>query len=266
MDTSLILKGTGIRGVSLHHVKAELVMFKVDWEKTSITYQRPEGMVATMVQGAYPNKTLVLHELIAGGCANLNIKIQLQDENHPLILRIYLRDKDASYREQKLAILIKETVPVPLTHYIGELEGYRFAITGFMPGLSLRDLLLGDVPHDIGTIMHEVGLILSRINAHEFSEAGLFDKELEVIGCESSDVIKFAQGCLHNKTVLSVLSPEVISGIQKAIEQYVSLLPADDGKHLVHGDFDPANILVNKIDGLWKVTGILDWECLTFGM
>ena len=121
-------------------------MFKVDWEKTSITYQRPEGMVAAMVQGAYPNKTIVLHELISGGCANLNIKIQLQDENHPLILRVYLRDKDASYREQKLATLINETAPVPLTHYIGELEGYRFAITAFMPGLSRFEIFCSVMP------------------------------------------------------------------------------------------------------------------------
>ena len=108
--------------------------------------------------------------------------------------------------------------------------------------------------------MQQVGTILSRIKAHEFSEAGFFDKELEVIGCESYDVIKFAQGCLHNKTVLSVLSPEVISGIQKAIQQHASSLPADDGKHLVHGDFDPANILVDQMNGSWVVTGILDWE------
>ena len=235
-------------------------MFKVDWEKTSITYQLPEGMVEKMVRLAYPDETLISSELIAGGCANLNIKIQLENENQPLILRIYLRDKDAAYREQKLAALIKETAPIPLTHYIGELEGHHFAITEFMPGISLRDLLLGDVPHDLSAIMHEVGLILSKITAHEFSEAGFFDKELEVVPYESSDVVKFAQGCLNDRTVLSVLSPEMIDEIKKAIEQHASSFPTDDDKHLVHGDFDPANILVDKINGSWVVTGVLDWE------
>ena len=66
-----------------------------------------------------PDKKLISHESIAGGCANLNFKIQLENEKHPLILRLYLRDKDAAAREQKLAALIKETVPAPLTHYIG---------------------------------------------------------------------------------------------------------------------------------------------------
>ncbi|MBM4212032.1 MAG: hypothetical protein FJ186_05855, partial [Gammaproteobacteria bacterium] len=86
-------------------------MFKVNWEKTSVTYQLPESWHEKMVRLAYPDEKLISSELIAGGCANINYKIQLENQNHPLILRIYLRDKDAAYREQKLAALIKETVP-----------------------------------------------------------------------------------------------------------------------------------------------------------
>lgn len=235
-------------------------MFKVDWEKTSVAYQLPEGMVEKMVLLAYPDETLISSELIAGGCANLNYKIQLENQNQPLILRIYLRDQDAADREQKLAALIKETVPAPLTHYIGELEGHHFAITEFISGISLRDLLLGDTPHDLSTIMSEVGAILSKITVHEFPKAGFLNKDLEVIPYESSDIIKFVQDCLNDETVLSMLSPEVISLIQKAIEQHATSVPTSDEKHLVHGDFDPANILVDKINDSWVVAGMLDWE------
>ncbi|MFO1257677.1 MAG: GNAT family N-acetyltransferase [Gammaproteobacteria bacterium] len=235
-------------------------MFKVEWEKTSTTYQLPEGMVEKMVRFAYPDEALVSCELIAGGCANLNYKIQLENQNHPLILRIYLRDKDAAYREQKLAALIKEAVPVPLTHYIGELEGHHFAITEFSPGISLRDFLLSNAPEAIGAIMSEVGMMLSKITAYDFPKSGFLNKDLEVVECESSDVIKFAQGCLNDKTVVSMLDPSVITEIKQAIEQHASSVPTSDEKHLVHGDFDPANILVDKINGSWVVTGILDWE------
>jgi hypothetical protein len=38
-------------------------MFKVDWEKTSVTYQLPEGMVEKMVRLAYPDKKLTSSEL-----------------------------------------------------------------------------------------------------------------------------------------------------------------------------------------------------------
>ncbi|NBO24849.1 MAG: hypothetical protein EBU93_06430, partial [Chlamydiae bacterium] len=235
-------------------------MFKVDWEKTSVTYQLPEGMVEKMLRIAYPDKKLKSSELIAGGCANLNFKIQLENEKHPLILRVYLRDKDAASREQKLATLLKEIVPVPLTHYVGELEGYHFAVTEFMTGIPLRDLLLGDISHDLNVIMSGVGMILSKITAYEFSKAGFLNKDLGVVPYESSDIIKFAQDCLNDKTVLSVLSPEVVAEIKKAIKQYATLFPTDSEKHLVHGDFDPANILVDKINDSLVVTGILDWE------
>ena len=235
-------------------------MFKVDWEKTSITYQLPEGMVEKMVRLAYPDETLVSCELIAGGCANLNIKIQLENQNQPLILRIYLRNQDAADREQKLAALIKETVPAPLTHYIGELEGHHFAITEFIFGISLRDFLLSNAPDAISALMNEVGMILSKITAYNFPKSGFLNKELEVVPYESSDIINFAQGCLNDKTVLSVLSPEMNDEIKKAIEQHASLFSTDDDKHLVHGDFDPANIFVDKINGSWVVTAILDWE------
>ena len=236
-------------------------MFKADWEKTSVTYQLPEGMVEKMVRLVYPDTKLISHELIAGGCANLNIKILLEDEKHPLILRIYLRDKDAAYREQKLAALLKKAISIPLTYYIGELEGYHFAITEFMPGIPLRDLLLGDAPHDLSAIMHEVGTILSKITAHEFSGAGFFDKELNVIPLSpSDDYLIFAKDYLKHETVLSVLTPEMISKISQALGQYGHLFPDEGEKHLVHADFDPANILVNKVDSVWKVSCVLDWE------
>jgi hypothetical protein len=62
--------------------------------------------------------------------APISISILPEEEAQPFLLRVYLRDKDAAYREQKLAALLKQTVPIPLTHYIGEVEGYYFAITG----------------------------------------------------------------------------------------------------------------------------------------
>lgn len=236
-------------------------MFKADWEKTSLTHQLPQSVVEQMVQLAYPGKKLMSFELIAGGCANLNYKILFEDEQHPLILRVYLRDKDAAYREQKLAVLLKQTVPVPLTYHIGKIDDYHFAITEFMPGISLRDLLLGDLSYDISALMHEVGTTLSKITAHEFPNAGFFDNELDVIPHASSDdFIVFANNYLEHKTVLSVLTPQTISSARYFLDRYAQLFLDENETHLVHADFDPANILVNNVDGTWKVSGVLDWE------
>lgn len=236
-------------------------MFKINWEKTSVTHQLPQDLVEQMVQLGYPKKKLISFELIAGGCANLNYKVQFEDEKHPVILRVYLRDKDAAYREQKLAALLKQSIPVPLSYTINEAKGYHFAITEFMPGLLLRDLLLGDAPHDVSAIMHDVGTILSKIAIHKFLHAGFFTKDLNVLPhAFSDDCLIYAKNCLKHSTVLAVLPPEMIANINTALDQYGHLFPGESEKHLVHGDFDPANILVNNIDGTWKVSGVLDWE------
>lgn len=60
-------------------------MFKAAWEETSVTWQLPEGMLEKMVRLAYPDNKLISHEFIAGGCANLNIKLLLEGEKHPLL-------------------------------------------------------------------------------------------------------------------------------------------------------------------------------------
>lgn len=63
-----------------------------------------------------------------------------------------------------------------------------------------------------------------------------------------------------------MLGPDSILAISLILEQYSYLSSRSSqsfclkGQHLVHGDFDPANILVNKVKDVWKVGAILDWE------
>ena len=234
--------------------------FKHRWEQTATLYSLPEGTIDGMVRQAYPQQKLLSHKVLSGGCANLNIKIQLEGLEWPFILRIYLRDQDAAYREQKLGELLKATVPVPLTHYVGDHAGYRFAITDFLPGISLRELLLGEVPYDMKAIMEEVGRVLSKISSHTFPQNGFFERDLKVIDYAPNGYRTLARESLDNHTVASQLSPEMILKIRHYLDNYSSLFPDDSESHLVHADFDPANILVEKREGHWRISGILDWE------
>ena len=233
--------------------------FKMSWEKTSARKSLPEGLVARMVHHAYPEKKLVNYALLAGGCANLNIKIQLADDELPLILRVYLRDRDACSVEQKLGDLLSRDVPVPLTLYSGEVDGYRFAFTQFMTGIPLRDLLLGDQPYDLHSIMSDVGKVLSSIAGHTFPHAGGFDKDLNVT-MSFQDLYGFAEQCLSDQAVIAALSPSMILSMRHFLKEYQHLLPDTYENRLVHGDFDPANILVSCREGTWKVSAVLDWE------
>ena len=235
--------------------------FKQNWEKTDQQVTLPNEVITTMVKQAFPDDTLDAYELISGGCANLNIKINMMSGRLTFLLRVYLRDKDAAYREQKLGLLLKQTVPVPQVYFIGDQDDYRFAITEFLPGIPLRDLLLSDDSGDLSTIMHDVGTMLAKIQNYHFTTAGFFDKDLNISQATSHDTcIEFAHQCLKYPIVLKCLPEETIVKIGLNLEKYKTLLPDESETHLVHADYDPANILVNLVDGCWSVTGILDWE------
>lgn len=230
--------------------------FKLDWEKTDTIHKLPKAIVKKMANCAYPNKTLQSYNLIAGGCANLNFKIQFENESNPFILRVYLRDKESVYKEQSLYKLLKNTVPVPQIYFVGSVDNYQFAITEFMPGITLRDLLLGNESYDIKAIMCEAGTILAKIATHKFPKAGFFDKNLNIIS--ALNFHDFAKETLENQIVLEQLGSDTIAKINFYLKRYE--FPSENEKDLVHADFDPANILVNKIDNNWKISAVLDWE------
>ncbi len=214
-----------------------------------------------MVAKALPDKILLSHEEISGGCANLNIKINCANESQPLLLRVYLRDQDASYREQRLASLIKSTISIPEVYFIGAVAGYRFAITQFKFGITLRDLLMEGDLQNIENTMFEVGRVLAKIHAYKFPQAGFFDTNLNINDTTNqSSYLEFANKCLSHLTTIEKIGQENISKIDTYFTKYKDLFPDTKDSNLVHGDFDPANILVDQYEREWKITAVLDWE------
>lgn len=235
--------------------------FKQNWEKTNQRFSLPQEKLTAMVAQAYPGSQLLQYEIIAGGCANLNIKVWLENEAQPLILRVYLRDKAAAFREQKLAILLHKTIPIPQVYFIGDEGEYRFAIMEYREGITLRELLLGNQSYDMTSIMYEVGQILAKLQANQFVRSGMFDENLKVAEfIIPADYMTFATSCLTHPRIVETLGDEIIAKLRFYFEKYNVYFPDEDQHHLVHADFDPANILVVNRQGKWQISAILDWE------
>jgi Ser/Thr protein kinase RdoA (MazF antagonist) len=235
------------------------MVFKINWEKSQTQHQLPKGMVEKMLSIAYPNKELKSSQIIAGGCANLNFKIEFEGKENPVILRIHLRDKRSSYLEKNIGILLKKDLPVPQIHYIGEVDNYCFSIAEFMEGITLRDLIFSKNIYNLSAIMYEIGSLLAKTASHKFESSGFFNENLEIIEELGSDSLKeFSLSCLDNKNVKQYLQPEIIEKIRLLLAD--SKASEDKNINLVHADFDPANILVAEVDGIWRVSAILDWE------
>lgn len=237
------------------------MIFKQDWEKTQSPTILSYNTIEAMLKQAHPQKKLLSYEMISGGCANLNIKINFEHEDNPSLLRIYLRDPAAQRREQKIGQLLYPTIPVPRTYYGGIYQNYNFAITEFMPGITLRDLLLSQHLYSLDDIMFKVGTMLAKVANNIFPTAGFFDHNLEIIQqTKPEDLLLFSQQYLHHQILKTHLTPQTRQKLSLFFEQYQPVLLNLTDHHLVHADFDPANILVNQIKGVWQVSAILDWE------
>ncbi|MGD9592068.1 MAG: phosphotransferase family protein [Candidatus Berkiella sp.] len=234
--------------------------FKNNWENTDQRISLSNEIIEKIISQTFRKEQLNLHEVIAGGCANLNIKFTLQNRS-PLLLRIYLRDPDAAFREQALTQRLKHLLPTPQIYHIGKFEDYQFAICEFINGITLRDLLLSNQPYSLESLMHSAGEMLAKIQQITFSKAGFFDKNLDVISpIDQNSYLDFVKDTLKNPTINSELEPSTISKIDQIIQKFAHLFPDVSEKNLVHGDFDPANILVENINDEWQIAAILDWE------
>ena len=214
-----------------------------------------------MLKIAYPTREVNHYEIIAGGCANINVRADLAGLDSPILIRVYLRDPTAAYREQKIGQLLLGKVPLPQIYQIAETAGYTFAVAEFIPGNTLRDLLLDDKALDIADIMIKVGNTLARIAETTFEKSGFFNENLDISEPITQDgMIAFCRDTLTNNTVKSVLSTKQRKRIDDLTQTQGSLFPDGHEKNLVHADFDPANILVPKVNGRLAISGILDWE------
>ncbi len=234
--------------------------FKQNWEKTETPVLLSDDIIKAMIRQACPEKKFSSYEIILGGCANLNIKLCFKDQE-ALLLRIYLRDPSAVDREQKIAHLWHGKIPIPEVLYKGKYQTYTFAILSFMPGITLRDLLLSPCSFDLAALLFEVGIILAQISRYKFPKAGFLNENLEITE-ETSDssLLDFVKKNRQDQNLWAYLNAETLSRLHSCFENHVDFLPNSQETSLVHGDFDPANILVDQREGLWKVTGVLDWE------
>lgn len=236
--------------------------FKANWEKTSTRVNLSEDLILKMLGTYYTgDHDIKSVSILPGGCANINVLVQLNVSDIPVILRVYLRDKESVYREQKISSLLLKKLPVPEFYHVGEYDGYTVAIIEYLPGQTLRDLLLKGKSPDTSDIMLKVGTILGEIATIKFPSSGFFNTNLEIEKSITSEgFVDFCFKCLENNKVKATVPQKQREQIKNIVKVYKNLLPDEAEKNLVHADFDPANILVTEVNGKIEVSGILDWE------
>lgn len=241
--------------------------FKANWEKAHDQHPLNDTLIKKILKEACPNTPIKHYEIIAGGCANINIKLTLENPKSLTLLRIYLRDKKAAYKEKNLAEKLQDIIPAPKIFKIFKISNYTCALTEFLPGTTLRNLILFsnkkycESPLKMKEIIFKIGEILAKISSIKFQNSGFFNENLKIFEpIKKENLINFFEKCLNNPKIKSTLSSNQQKNLHFLLKNYGALFPDGSERNLVHGDFCPSNILAQKIDERLKITGILDWE------
>ncbi len=202
--------------------------FKESWERATIPKERIEKILSTLFDSIPP------YEQVLGGCVNVNVRLPTKNQ----LLRIYLRDQEAPFKENKIAELLTD-LPLPTVESIGSIDGLTYALTSLMPGVPMREL------KDFSSLSSKTGELLAKIHSFRFSSPGFFNKDLK----------PHSQGSLL-LFALDII-PKELPDLTPLFQRLADHLPSEASAHLVHGDFDPSNLLVNKKG---EISAILDWE------
>lgn len=189
--------------------------------------------------------------LLKNGCINTHYRVDFEHKRS-LVLRFYQRDAQAAAREQALHTWLQGKLPVPECLYRGNYQGHCYSIMKWAEGQVMRDVLL---TADATTQRHctaLAGQVLATMHSLTFEQQGFFNDDLSVTPMPAEyDSMTFAHRCIEQLNV-----PQW----HAVFERHHRFFDDSNIGTLTHADFDPSNLLIEQVNGQWRITAILDWE------
>ncbi len=125
----------------------------------------------------------------------------------------------------------------------------------------MREVILSGDAQAIYDCAFEAGRYLNQLRKITFEQGGFFQADLSIRPFEKQEEYQpFVLDLLNDAIVQNSLGQQLHQSTTLWLQKHMALLPDKQESNLTHGDFDPANILVENINGHWKITAILDWE------
>ncbi len=236
---------------------------KANWERKKPPIELSQDILCNMVEPIFPNRKIESFELLNLGLANTNIRFKFSALDEYFVLRIYMQGKNALSQEVALAERFKDLVKMPEFLYVdkGSL-GHAYAIQRWIKGKSLHEMFDLVSLSQVQEIAGEVAKTLSKIASQSFTKSGYFKENLHIIAFESSNdqhpFVSYMKDCLFENYSGRWLGETLSEVVWKFVLDNQSYFPSLEPACLVHGDFNPDNILIDE--ETFKVAGVLDWE------
>lgn len=156
------------------------------------------------------------------------------------------------------AVMARATVPTPRVLLV---DDACMAIE-YVDAAVLSDVLRE--PHDdlehLGHVVAQTALAIGEV---AFDRPGFFADELLAIRPEpawSGQLPAFAADCMRRVPAHRLTVAERRAWVELCTAAAPLLRPVDGDARLVHGDFNPKNLLVSRTPSGWQVAAVLDWE------
>jgi hygromycin-B 7''-O-kinase len=150
----------------------------------------------------------------------------------------------------------KLSVPTPLIEFHGDVSGWPYIIMSKVDGTLLEEIW-EELGHDNKvTIMNELGTLIREVHA-------LPTNGLEEIDCNWNQFIQQQIDQCTERHRSKGLSQTLIDQIPTYIEPIKESLMLHAKPVLLTGEYTPMNFLVNKVDSLWHIAGLIDFgDCM----
>ena len=242
------------------------------WRREHQPLALDAAAVAELIAEAVPGATICGFDPVVGGISNTNLRVDLAGGRGRVLLRLYQGDPARAAREAALARSLRARgVPLPrLLHAagpdprIGHHPSLPWAVFDWIEGTSLDQAARdcdGDVLAALGAA---VGGAAAAIHAVTFPRHGFLDAALDVaapVDFDARALCGFLRTRLLDGSGGTRLGRRLTRRLLEVAKREAGRLA--DWPHppcLVHGDFNPTNILVAARPEGWDVAAVLDWE------
>jgi len=219
-----------------------------------------------MLAPAYPGHAIVAAEHLSGGFANATYKVELSNLDAPVVVRVYVRDPTAAYREAALLELVKERVPVPEGIYVSPegCEPHTYLVMRWVDGVTLDELVTEGAPSDARSAAMATGRVLARLRNFRFARSGFFDHTLNVrtpFPTEAGAIVGVLERWLFNDVGEERLGAALTQRLWHFVKAHEeSLHVIERHASLVHGDFGGLNVIVRSGTDPPEIAALIDWE------
>lgn len=185
--------------------------------------------------------TIISKKLLEGGACNTSYHLEMDSGEH-LVYRLYSRG--CPQKEFQAMSFVEKQLPVPQILEMGD----QWAIMKFIPGNPLAPG---------SSALQDVGRCLGILSSTKFDKMGELEEDGSISPLPFDGFLGFFEQELSRKKTLEWLPECLQSHLRQFINDHASIYrKLDSQKSLVHGDFNPGNILTRDE----CVVGILDWE------